>query len=81
MDNEELPVMRVKAKSQEEIIEDLKVIESSELRKQEQATEPVQEDLTQSPFKNQSNHQEDLKNKLVKSKKNIYQEREKKQTK
>ena len=50
MDNEELPVMRVKAKSQEEIIEDLKVIESSELRKQEQATEPVQEDLTQSPF-------------------------------
>lgn len=50
MDNEELPVMRVKAKSQEEIIEDLKVIESSELRKQEQATEPVEEDLTQSPF-------------------------------
>ncbi len=50
MDNEELPVMRQKAKSQEEILDDLKVIESSELKKQEQATEPIQEDLRQDPF-------------------------------
>lgn len=50
MDNEELPVMRQKAKSQDEILDDLKVIEASELKKQEQASAPPPEDLTTDPF-------------------------------
>jgi hypothetical protein len=50
MDNEDLPVMRQKAKSQDEILEDLKVIEASEIKKQEEAAAPPPEDLTQDPF-------------------------------
>lgn len=50
MDNEDLPVMRQKAKTQEEILDDLKVIEASEIKKQEQASAPPPEDLTQDPF-------------------------------
>jgi hypothetical protein len=50
MDNEDLPVMRQKAKSQEEILDDLKIIEASEIKKQEAATAPPPEDLTQDPF-------------------------------
>lgn len=50
MDNEDLPVMRQKAKSQEEILDDLKIIEASEIRKQEQAQPPPPEDLTSDPF-------------------------------
>lgn len=50
MDNEDLPVMRQKAKSQEEILDDLKIIEATELKKQEQATAPPPEDLSADPF-------------------------------
>ncbi len=50
MDNEELPVMRQKAKTQDEILDDLKIIDASELKKQEQAVPEVQEDLSQDPF-------------------------------
>ncbi len=50
MDNEDLPVMRQKAKSQEEILDDLKIIDASELKKQEAAAAPPPEDLTSDPF-------------------------------
>lgn len=50
MDNEELPVMRQKAKTQDEILDDLKVIEASEIKKQDAAAAPPPEDLTQDPF-------------------------------
>ncbi len=50
MDNEDLPVMRQKAKSQDEILEDLKVIDASELKKQEAVSAPPPEDLSQDPF-------------------------------
>ena len=50
MDNEDLPVMRQKAKSQDEILEDLKVIEASEIKKQDAVAAPPPEDLTQDPF-------------------------------
>jgi len=50
MDNEELPVMRQKAKTQDEILDDLQIINASELKKQEQAVPEVQEDLSQDPF-------------------------------
>ncbi len=50
MDNEELPVMRQKAKTQEEILDDLKIIEASEIKKQEAAAPEPQEDLSQDPF-------------------------------
>lgn len=50
MDNEDLPVMRQKAKSQEEILDDLKIIEASEIKKQEALNAPPPEDLTQDPF-------------------------------
>ncbi len=50
MDNEELPVMRQKAKTQDEILDDLKVIEASEIKKQEAVTAPPPEDLSQDPF-------------------------------
>lgn len=50
MDNEDLPVMRQKAKSQEEILDDLKIIEASEIKKQEALAAPPPEDLTQDPF-------------------------------
>jgi hypothetical protein len=50
MDNEDLPVMRQKAKTQDEILDDLKVIEASELKKQDAAAPPPAEDLSQDPF-------------------------------
>jgi hypothetical protein len=50
MDNEDLPVMRQKAKSQDEILDDLKVIEASEIKKQEAVSAPPAEDLTSDPF-------------------------------
>jgi len=48
MDNEELPVMRMKPKTQDEILDDLKIIDANELKK-ETPPAPV-EDLHQDPF-------------------------------
>ena len=47
MDNEDLPVMRQRAKTQEEIADDLAVINTEDLAK---PPAPPPEDLTQSPF-------------------------------
>ncbi len=48
MDNEELPVMRMKPKSQDEILDDLKIIDANELKKE--APPQIPEDLHQDPF-------------------------------
>lgn len=84
MDNEDLPVMRQKAKTQEEIADDLAVINTEDLAK---PPAPPPEDLTQSPFvkpikpKSKKNISEKQKEHLAKAREKAKAMKEQKLTK